>query len=286
MNTPRLLAVHDLCSYGRCSLTAAIPTLSALGVQVCPFPTALFSNNLTYDHVSMYDFSPHMEAFMDVWEQNGCHFDAIYSGFLASADQIKLVEETFRRFATPNTFIIIDPAMGDSGELYKVFDDSIIIAMRQLIGHGTLITPNYTEACLLLDIPYSEKVPSTKEITNWCQALCKLGPSQVVITSIPAPDGEIKNVSFDQDTQSYEEATTYRVPLQTCGTGDLFTSAVVGYVLRGHSLHSAIEKTTKFLTKCIQATFDSKADSREGILIEMNLALLINDDVRSLKKQK
>ena len=134
MTTPRLLAIHDMCSFGRCSLTAAIPTLSAMGIQVCPFPTAIFSNNMTYKNIDFVDFSAHMTKFMDIWQQNGYEYDAIYSGFLANASQIAIVEDAIERFSKEGTLVVADTAMADDGVLYPVFDATIVQAMRHIIS--------------------------------------------------------------------------------------------------------------------------------------------------------
>jgi len=276
MKTPRLLAIHDICSFGRCSLTAAIPTLSALGIQVCPFPTALFSNNLTYGEYDFYDFSPHMKGFMDKWEKLQYTYDAIYSGFLANAEQIAIVEDAISRFATKDTLVVVDPAMADDGQLYPVFTPDIVSAMRRLIGKATVITPNYTELCLLLDVPYNEAIPSTKTLMEYCQTIAQMGPEKIIITSVPCNEDEIKNVSFDASTQSYDECKTARVPLSTCGTGDLFTSVLTGMLLRGLSLHDSIDKTTRFMTDCIQTTYFARTDPREGIQVEQCLPKLLD----------
>ena len=161
MTTKRVLAIHDLCSFGRCSLTAAIPVISAMGFQVCPFPTAIFSNNLTYGDFTFSDFTPHMTEFMDKWQKLGYEYDAIYSGFLADAGQIEVVADAISRFAKDDSLIVVDPAMGDNGNLYPVFTPAIVPEMRKLIAKATVITPNYTEACLLAGIPYSEDLPKT-----------------------------------------------------------------------------------------------------------------------------
>lgn len=121
MATKRVLAIHDMCSFGRCSLTAAIPVISAMGFQVCPFPTAIFSNNLTYGDYTFSDFTPHMTEFMDKWQKLGYSYDAIYSGFLADAGQIAIVLDAIARFAKKDTLVVVDPAMADDGKLYPVF---------------------------------------------------------------------------------------------------------------------------------------------------------------------
>lgn len=275
LSTKRVLAIHDMCSFGRCSLTAAIPVISAMGMQVCPFPTALFSNNLTYGDYTFTDFTPYMNGFMDKWQQLGLSYDAIYSGFLADAGQIAIVSDAIRRFASSDTLVVVDPAMADNGALYPVFTPDIVTEMRKLICHATIITPNYTEACLLLDTPYTEAIPQTKYMMSLCQKLADLGPKQIVITSVPAPHEEIKVVSYDTKTASFDECTASRIPFSTCGTGDLFASVLTGAMLNGSTLHGAVEKAMHFVSRSIEYTYHSGSDYREGVQFEPCLADLV-----------
>lgn len=275
MSTKRVLAIHDICSFGRCSLTAAIPVISAMGFQVCPFPTALFSNNLTYGDFTFSDFTPHMKEFMNKWTQLGFSYDAIYSGFLADADQIAIVEEAIQRFSKQDGLIVVDPAMADDGKLYPVFKPDIVTEMKHLISHATVITPNFTEACLLLDIPYPKEAPSNKTTLQLCQQLSDNGPKSIVITSVPSTDDTIKIVSYDANTASYDECVVSRIPFSTCGTGDLFTSVLTGSLLNGMTLHHAVQKAADFLAYAIHYTYESGSDYREGVQVEPCLAHLM-----------
>ena len=268
MATKRVLAIHDMCSFGRCSLTAAIPVISAMGIQVCPFPTAIFSNNLTYGDYTFTDFTPHMEAFMDKWQQLGFTYDGIYSGFLADAGQIDIVRQAIRRFVGKDTLIVVDPAMADNGALYPVFKPDIIAEMRKLAADATVITPNYTEACFLLDMPYTETIPSTDELLAMCRRLTDMGPKQVVITSVPAQNDEIKVASYDANQMSLHECATRRIPFSTCGTGDLFTSVLTGSLLQGLGLNDAAQKAVRFVSRAIDYTYRSGTDYREGVQVE------------------
>lgn len=274
MSTKRVLAIHDMCSFGRCSLTAAIPVISAMGCQVCPFPTAIFSNNLTYGDYTFDDFTPHMTEFMDKWEKLGFTYDAVYSGFLADAGQISIVSEAIKRFSKKDSLVIVDPAMADNGKLYPVFTPDIVTEMSKLIKKATIITPNYTEACLLLNMPYSDDVPTTKALTDMCQKLVSMGPQQVVITSVPSNDN-IKIVSYDTLTASFDETTTTHVPFTTCGTGDLFTSVLTGSLLNNFDLHKAVQNATTFLTYAIEYTYKSGSDPREGVQVEPCIKKLV-----------
>lgn len=276
MKTKRVLAVHDLCSFGRCSLTAAIPVISAMGMQVCPLPTAFFSNNLTYGEFTFHDFTDKMTGFMDRWEKLGFEYDAVYSGFLASVEQIEVVRDAVKRFAShEGSLVVVDPAMGDDGKLYPVFGPEYVEAMRTLVKEATLITPNFTEACFLLNEACDMTVPSEEKLRAMTGKLAALGAKQVVITSVPAGDDEIKVVSFDSATGEYTERTTPRIPFTTCGTGDVFTSVVTGALLRGETLSDAAELAMRFVSRVMEYTKDAGTDPREGVIVEPCLKELL-----------
>lgn len=277
MKTKRVLAVHDLCSFGRCSLTAAIPVISAMGMQVCPLPTAFFSNNLTYGEFTFHDFTDKMTGFMDRWEKLGFRYDAVYSGFLASVEQIEVVRDAARRFASrEESLVVVDPAMGDDGKLYPVFGPEYVDAMRTLVKEATLITPNFTEACFLLGESCGTAVPSSEALRAMTEKLAALGAKQVVITSVPAGENEIKVVSFDSVAGEYAERTTPRIPFTTCGTGDLFTSVVTGALLRGETLAAASALAMRFVSRVMEFTLASGSDPREGVIVEPCLKELLH----------
>lgn len=277
MKTKRVLAVHDLCSFGRCSLTAAIPVISAMGMQVCPLPTAFFSNNLTYGEFTFHDFTDKMTGFMDRWEKLGFRYDAVYSGFLASVEQIEVVRDAARRFASrEESLVVVDPAMGDDGKLYPVFGPEYVEAMRTLVKEATLITPNFTEACFLLSESCGTAVPSSEALRAMTEKLAALGAKQVVITSVPAGENEIKVVSFDSVAGEYAERTTPRIPFTTCGTGDLFTSVVTGALLRGETLAAASALAMRFVSRVMEFTLASGSDPREGVIVEPCLKELLH----------
>ena len=271
MATKRVLAIHDLCSFGRCSLTAAIPVISAMGSQVCPFPTALFSNNFTYGDFTFSDFSSKMAGFMDKWEKLGFTYDCIYSGFLADVNQIAIVKEAVARFARgeqKNALVVVDPAMGDDGKLYPTLNADFVVNMRSLVQQADLITPNYTEACLLLDLAYETSIPENDALEVLCRKLATRDNQKVVITSVPAADNQIKVACFDASSGEFAQHSTERIPFATCGTGDLFTSVLTGAMLQGKSLSDAVLAAMRFVSLAIQYTYDSGSDYREGVQVE------------------
>ena len=272
MATKRVLAIHDLCSFGRCSLTAAIPVISAMGSQVCPLPTALFSNNFTYGDFTFSDFSEKMKGFMDKWQQLGFAYDCIYSGFLADVNQIEIVREAIRRFATGNdkrALVVVDPAMGDDGKLYPTLNTDFVSHMKALVTEADVITPNFTEACLLLDRPYEAQAPETAALKEICRQLAAKDNQKVVITSVPASAAnQIKVACFDSSTQVFDEYSTVRIPFATCGTGDLFTSVLTGAMLQGKTLSDSVQVAMKFVSLAIDYTYQSGSDYREGVQVE------------------
>lgn len=272
MATKRVLAIHDLCSFGRCSLTAAIPVISAMGAQVCPFPTAIFSNNFTYGDFTFSDFSSKMSTFMDKWQKLGLTYDCIYSGFLADIGQIEIVKEAIARFArlnSKNVLVVVDPAMGDDGALYPTLNSEFVTHMRALTKEADVITPNYTEACLLLDQPYNSTAPDHDTLQNICRTIASGHQKQkVVITSVPAEEGQIKVACYDAETGAYHDFSTPRIPFATCGTGDLFTSVLTGAMLQGKFLNEAVLLAMKFVSLAIDYTYKSGSDYREGVQVE------------------
>lgn len=278
MNQPkRILAVHDLCSFGRCSLTAAVPVLSAMGHQACPFPTAVFSNNFTFGSFVSTNLTEHMPGILDQWVRLGFRYDAVYSGFLADVEQMDIVEDSINRLLRERDggLAVVDPAMGDDGKLYPIYTDAMVERMRRLASKADIITPNYTEACFLLDKPYDPNLPAADAVEAMSRELAALGSPNVVITSIPADGNRIKVSSYEAATNRFMEFETPRLPFATCGTGDIFTSVVTGSVLCGRSLETAVSDAMRFLSHIIQYTIDAGTDPREGVLVEPCLDELV-----------
>ena len=186
------------------------------------------------------------------------------------------MRDAVKRFAShEGSLVVVDPAMGDDGKLYPVFGPEYVEAMRTLVKEATLITPNFTEACFLLDEACDMTAPSEEKLRSMTEKLAALGAKQVVITSVPAGEDEIKVVSFDSVTGEYAERTTPRIPFTTCGTGDVFTSVVTGSLLRGETLACAAELAMRFVSRVMEYTKDAGTDPREGVIVEPCLKELL-----------
>ncbi len=273
----KVAAIHDLSGFGRSSLTAIIPTLSSMGIQVCPLPTAILSNHTggfeTYSYVDLTDT---MDDFIDQWKQLDLHFEAIYSGFLGSTRQIDIVSRFIDHFGTEDNLVVVDPVMGDNGALYSSFTDAIIPEMRRLIQKADLITPNFTEAGYLLDESCACQQFDDSTAKDWLRRLSDFGPRIVVITSAPdmANPQNTNVVAYDKQDNTFWKVGCRYIPAAYPGTGDTFTSVLIGSLLQGDSLPVALDRATQFISQCIKASYGCNYPKRNGVLLEKELGIL------------
>ena len=266
MPAPRIAAIHDLSCFGRCSLTIALPVLSAMGCQCCPLPTALLSAHTGISGFTFLDTTDEMRRISAHWSQLSLHFQAIYTGFLGSAPQINLVEDFLRRFHAPDTLLVMDPVMGDHGTPYKTCTPALRQGLRELVAQADVITPNLTEAAILLDIPYHES--QTADASELVRALSLQGQRSVVLTGYAAAPGQVGALCYDRDTRQVEAVQTARAPQDFPGTGDLFASVLTGALTRGAPLLQAARTAVDFVGSCVARSVAEGADEAEGVDFE------------------
>lgn len=266
MPAPRIAAIHDLSCFGRCSLTIALPVLSAMGCQCCPLPTALLSAHTGISGFTFLDTTDEMRRISAHWSQLSLHFQAIYTGFLGSAPQINLVEDFLRRFHAPDTLLVMDPVMGDHGTPYKTCTPALRQGLRELVAQADVITPNLTEAAILLDIPYHES--QTADASELVRALSLQGQRSVVLTGYAAAPGQVGALCYDRDTRQVEAVQTARVPQDFPGTGDLFASVLTGALTRGAPLLQAACTAVDFVGSCVARSVAEGAGEAEGVDFE------------------
>lgn len=272
---PRVAAIHDISCFGRCSLTVIIPTLSSLGIQVCPLPTAVLSTHLSgFKNVKLCDFTTLMPDFFSHWQNEKITFDSIYSGFLASEKQIEIVSTFIDCFAQKDKLILVDPVMGDEGKLYSIYTPKLIKEMKALVHKASIITPNYTEACFLLGEPYQKLVLNINIIKKWLTRLSEIGPSTVIITGIPVGDGKIMNAGYDKNTNRFYQDYCDYIPVSFPGTGDIYASVMLGFLLQNEPIHIAMKYASEFVSLAINATINADTPTREGVLLEKVLPWL------------
>ncbi|MFA6814962.1 MAG: pyridoxamine kinase [Lentisphaeria bacterium] len=274
-NVKKVAAIHDLSGYGRASLTCIIPTLSAMGVQVCPLPTAILSTHSGgFKDFTFHDLTDIMVDYVAHWKKLGLKFDCVYSGFLGSPRQCEIVSDIMKDFRTKSNLIVIDPVMGDNGKLYQSISADMVPKMRKLIDQADILVPNYTEAALLLKKD-SKQNPSLPELKDWLKELSDHGPGTVLITSAPCADtNKIHTIAYERESNNYWKVSTRRINSYYPGTGDIFASVMIGSLLQGDSLPIAIERGVQFISQCILTSRSYDYPSRSGVLLEKELHLL------------
>lgn len=271
----RVAAIHDLSGFGRSSLAVAIPILSTMGMQVCSLPTAVLSTHTEFEEYTFVDLTEFMEATMNHWSKLNIEFDCIYSGFLGSPGQIDLIDSFIKRFSGNHPLVVIDPVMGDNGNLYVTMTDEMVAKMKGFIRNASVITPNFTEAAYLLDEDYDLKI-SLPRIKDWMKRLAQMGPRIVIITSVP-DGGHNKTTSviaYNSEDGRFWKVSCVYIPAHFPGTGDVFTSVIVGSLLQGDSLPIALDRSVQFITSAIRASYGYQYPRREGILLERVLGNL------------
>lgn len=280
----RVAAIHDLSGVGRCSLSVIFPTLSVLGIQVCAVPTAMLSTHTNgFGEVVLKDMTDYIPEALSHYISAEIGFDCIYSGFLASEEQVTHCLEFMDSFKS--ALRVVDPVMGDNGKRYRTYDDRLCRRMAELVAAADIITPNVTEAAILLGAPYPT-IPLTVSETK--QMLVKLslkGPKTVVITGMAMADGEVANVGFDSENNAFWRVPYEMIPKNYPGTGDIFASVLTGGLLLGDSLPIAMTRATSFCEYAIKTTFGYGAPAREGVMLEKCLPMLVKEQSFTEYKQ-
>ncbi len=275
MQTPRVAAIHDMSGFGRCSLTVAIPILSAMGVQCCPLPTAFLSTHTGgFQGFTFLDMTDEMPKVAAHWTSLGLTFQAVYSGFLASERQIGIVEDIITAFRRPDTQVIVDPVMGDHGQIYQTYTPAMCSGMRRLAQLADVITPNRTEAALLLDVPYEDLPAGEAGCRSIVERLSLEGRRSVVLTGASLAPGRTGAVCFDAVSGRTEAVQTAYIAHEFHGTGDVFASVLTGALVRGSTLFTAAAEAAEFVRACAERTAAEGLAMREGVDLEPLLGLL------------
>ncbi len=278
---PRIAAVNDLSGFGRCSLTVAMPILSAMGFQVCPLPTVLLSAHTGYEQPHIRDFTEDMQPYLQHWDQLELQFEAIYTGFLGSAQQGEILTRFLQEPCHADILRVVDPAMADHGELYASCTPSLVDAMRSLVGCATVTTPNLTEACLLVGEDYWRVVglsPPARREAVWSigERLLDIGCAAAVITGVPDGEECISNYVLDSVREERTCISTARVAHSYAGTGDVFSAVLCGSLMRGQMPAEATETAAQFVHRATAHTAAQDLPLQDGIEFEPFLGELID----------
>lgn len=276
MPCPRVAAIHDMSGFGRCSLTVALPVLSAMGVQCCPLPTAFLSTHTGgFEGYTFLDMTDEMPRIADHWRSLGLKFDAVYSGFMGSERQMDIVRRFIEDFRSENTLVLVDPVMGDHGRMYRTYTPEMCCKMGHLALSAGLITPNLTEAAFLLGRPYESLSRTKVGVTELLSALSLGKTRSVVITGVSFDDGLLGAACYDADLDEVSFAFSPQIGAEFHGTGDLFASVLLGARLRGKSLAEASKAAVSFVYACALRTYNAGLPLRDGVEFEPLMGSLI-----------
>lgn len=281
--TKKVAVINDLSGLGRCSLTAAISVLSAMGIQTCPLPTAILSSQTEYPSYYCYDFTDKMDYFRQEWKKLGTCFSGIYTGYIASVPQIEEIFHFLDTFQTPDTFLLVDPVMGDDGMTYDMYTSEFLSAMKELTARADVITPNITEFCLLTDMDYNTLQNSSLSLHQLISCLKDASHTltaerakKILITGIrfTTDDGIPKIGNLLLDGSSHFLSAFPCCDGSYSGTGDLFASCITGGLARGTSLTEMMQTAGSFLEKALADSVKEQLPVNEGVNFEKYLHLL------------
>ena len=268
----RILTVQDLSCLGKCSLTVALPILSAMGVETSVLPTAVLSTHTAFSGPVVHDLSESHGAIVDHWQKIGAEFDGVYTGYMGSGQQVDTALMLAQRFAPGMLFV--DPAMADHGKCYSGIDSRCIDKMKTLCAMADVIVPNLTEACLLTDTPYPQSYDA-EAIKALLQKLTDRGCKVAMITGVCLEEGTVGVMGLDRTTGEYVFYSRQQLPESYHGTGDAFSAVCAGALLQGKTLQEAATLAAEFTAQCICATKEEKRDKRFGICFEKAIPWLI-----------
>lgn len=252
MSYKRILTIQDISCLGQCSLTVALPIISACGIECSVLPSAVLSTHTAgFTGFTCRDLTDDMPGIKEHWMKEGIRFSAVYTGYLGSTRQIGMVADIFRELAEPGCLRIVDPAMADNGKLYPAFDMEYVGAMKQLCGKADYIIPNITEACFLTGTEYRETYDRTY-IDSLLESLAALGCDNLVLTGVSYAPGKTGVVVYRGGSYSYYEHE--KLPNSCHGTGDIYASAFVGALVRGKSAENAARIAADYTVSCIRQT--------------------------------
>jgi len=280
--TKKVAVINDLSGFGRCSLTAAIPVLSVMGVQPCPLPTAVLSAQTGYPDYYCDDYTDRMEYFRSQWEKMGVSFDGIYTGFVASEEQIRNIFHFLDTFYKEDTFLLVDPVMGDDGEVYDMFTPELCRLMKQLVWKADVITPNLTELCLLTGEDYEELHALTDKedlivsLREPVDRMRKAGPDTVIVTGLHYMEEDtlmMGNLAVTE--QEVCLIGNPKIGGSYSGTGDLFASVVAGGIAKGLALGEILQKASDFINASIAASPQTPGYHADGAEFEQCLGVLL-----------
>lgn len=270
----RIVTIQDISCLGKCSLTVALPIISAMGVEAAIIPTAVLSTHTMFKNFTCKDLDDQIVPIADHWKSENLKFDGVYTGYLASAAQIETVRGVIEKLKDENTLVVVDPAMADNGKLYPAFDDSFPKAMAGLCGSADIILPNITEACFMTDTEYKEDYDK-EYIDALLKKLAQLGCQKVVLKGVNL-NGNYGVLCYDCKSGEINSYYHEKLSRSFHGTGDIFASTFVGAVMRGKDMLDSVKLAADYTVECIRKTLESDKPNWYGVDFEAVMGFLID----------
>lgn len=269
----RILTIQDVSCVGKCSLTVALPIISAVGVETAIIPTAVLSTHTMFKNFTCKDLDDQILPICQHWKNEGITFDGFYTGYLASKEQIQKVITVIDELKTENSAIIVDPAMADNGKLYPAFSEDFPQEMAKLASKADIVIPNITEACFMTGYDYKENY-SKEYAQEIVVKLANMGAKIVILTGVNI-DNNYGVLVYNSTTKEF--ATYYHKKIETSyhGTGDIFSSAFTGSYIKGNSIMKSIEIAADFTAECIRITAENKDSNWYGVDFEKAIPFLL-----------
>lgn len=271
----RIVTIQDISCVGKCSLTVALPIISAMGIETAVIPTAVLSTHTAFKNFTYRDLTGDLPKIAKHWKQEKFNFDGIYTGYLGSIEQIDMLKEFFKQFKTPDNFIFIDPVMADNGKLYAGFDANFVKEMKKLCKMADIIVPNLTEASYMLEKEYKENY-SEQEIKDILIELSNLGPKYVVLTGVSFKDNKLGVMSYNKETNEFFTYFKEKIPAKYHGTGDIFASTLVGAITNNNTLEEGLKIAVDYVWETINDTYKTNKKDAYGVNFETKIPYLIN----------
>ena len=270
----RVLTIQDISCLGKCSLTIALPVISALGAETVILPTAVLSTHTMFRNFTCKDLSDQIEPIAAHWKSEGVAFDAIYTGYLGTAEQVDQIKELFRNFRGEDTVIIVDPVMADNGKLYPAFDMDYVKKNAELCAEADIIVPNITEASLMTGMEYREEYDESY-VKELLARLNELGAGISVLTGVSLEKGKTGVMGYERETGEYYIYQNRRIDAAYHGTGDLFSSTCVGQILRGLNWRDAMRIAADYTAHTIEVTLENPDKPWYGVDFEATIPDLL-----------
>ena len=270
----RIVTVQDISCVGKCSLTVALPIISAMGVEAAILPTAVLSTHTMFSRFTCADLTDQIRPITEHWAEEGLDFAAIYTGYLGSFEQIDLMKEMFRRFKREDNILFVDPAMADNGKLYPAFDEAFARHMATLCAEADIIVPNITEACFMTGTEYQSEYDEAY-VKALLAKLAALGAKVCILTGVGFEEGKTGVMGYDTRSGEYYYYCHEKLPVSFHGTGDIFSSTCIGAMSRGMDWKEAVGVAADYTAECIRRTLADPDKPWYGVNFEQAIPYLL-----------